>query len=60
MRTRVCRTCHQPFATAESLRVHKTFTGCRTPDSMRAAGWVETRTGWQHAMRNTEYARRKR
>ncbi len=46
MTTRTCRSCKQPFATAESIRTHKRDMLCRPVDVLLAIGWRKTPKGW--------------
>lgn len=58
--TRVCRTCHQPFATAESIRVHRRDYLCRPADTLLALGWTLTPRGWtQPGVARSPYSRPK-
>ena len=60
MTTRTCRSCHQPFATAESIRTHKRDLICRPPDMLASLGWQRTPRGWlQPPIKTSPYASRK-
>ena len=45
---RVCRECKQTFVTPETLRKHRRIDGnCRSPEQLKAVGFVETPKGWK-------------
>ena len=59
--TRTCKSCREPFATAESIRRHRRDYTCRSADVLAGLGWVRTPSGWQHPpTHDSAYARRKR
>ena len=60
--TRTCRSCKQPFASAEAIRIHRRDYICRTTDALRAIGWKQTPKGWAHPAGKyvSEYAKAKR
>lgn len=58
--TRTCRSCRQPFATAESIRTHKRDLLCRPVDVLTTLGWTLTPKGWtQPAIKPSPYSRPK-
>jgi hypothetical protein len=45
---RTCGECKQKFGNPESFRLHKyKFGTCRTPEALRAVGFIETANGWK-------------
>jgi hypothetical protein len=48
-RVRTCAECKRTFKNPESFRSHKyKFGDCRSEESLRMAGYIETPTGWMH------------
>lgn len=46
-KTRTCTECKRPFATPDSLRLHKRVDGaCRSEEALQAVGFSLTPTGW--------------
>lgn len=49
-RVRRCKECKQVFASPESYLGHKRAEGCRSPEALVAAGYVQTPKGWIHGI----------